>query len=159
MENNEKNEAYVIVVETGMSHECYLGENDVVVSKIHGARMYHDEIYIKSDLQRIISKYKNKQCAWLNDEKNLSIKKIVILDGNKNYQIIEPDDHYISVMYPDMKNLNIACEKVMFGIQNTTTKFLTDEEEKTLISLTKKWSNSYNKYKDEVIKQIKDNIE
>lgn len=154
MEQNEKNEAFVIVVKTESLGECYLSERDVVVSKIHCAKMYHDEIYVKSDLWRVIREYKDTQCAWLNDEKNLSIKKVVILDGDKNYKVIEPDDHCISVMYPNLPSLNIAFQKVMFGIQNSETKFLTKEEEETIVSLTRKWCKNYEKLKEETFGQI-----
>lgn len=159
MEQNEKNEAFVIVVKTESLGECYLSERDVVVSKIHGAKLYHDEIYVKSDLSRVAYQYKGTQCAWLNDEKNLSIKKVVILDGNKNYKVIEPDEHCISVMYPNLPSLNTAFQKVMFGIQNSETKFLSKEEEETIVSLTRKWCKAFDKFKEETFEQILKEIE
>lgn len=74
----ENNKGYIICVKTISLGECYLGHYDGVVSKLHSAIIYHDDIYVKSDLDRIIKKYKNTENSFFYNPKNLSIKKIEI---------------------------------------------------------------------------------
>jgi len=72
------NQAFVICVQTNELGECYLGQRDSVVSKIKGAVFHHDEMYVKSELNRIIEEYKNTDFTFFNDDSKLSIKMVEI---------------------------------------------------------------------------------
>lgn len=71
-------EAFVICVQTDELGEYYLGQIDGVMSKIRGAVFYHDEIYAKSELDRVINEFKNTNNTFLNDSNKLSIKMVEI---------------------------------------------------------------------------------
>lgn len=71
------NQAFVICIQT-KEGECYLGHRDCVVSKIRAAVFYHDDIYAKSELNRVKEKYKNTHNTFFNTESNLSIKMVEI---------------------------------------------------------------------------------
>ena len=72
------NQAFVICVQTEELGECYLGQRDGVTSKIRGAVFYHDDMYAKSELNRVLMEYKNTNNTLLNDDKKLSIKMVEI---------------------------------------------------------------------------------
>jgi len=71
------NQAFVITVQTELG-QCYLGERDGIMTKPRGAVFYHDEIYAKSELDRIISTYTYTQNTFLNDKSKLQIKLVEI---------------------------------------------------------------------------------
>lgn len=71
------NQAFVICVQTEIG-ECYLGQRDGVMSKIRGAVFYHDEIYAKSELDRVIKEFKNTNNTFFNDSSKLSVKMVEI---------------------------------------------------------------------------------
>ena len=73
----EDNQAFVICVQTEI-RECYLGQRDGVMSKIRGAVFYHDDMYAKSELDRVINEFKNTNNTFLNDSNKLSIKMVEI---------------------------------------------------------------------------------
>ncbi len=71
------NEGYVICVQCSLG-ECYVSDRDGVTSKIKAAYIYHDDIYVKSELNRIIEEYKNIKDHFFSDKTKLSIKKVEI---------------------------------------------------------------------------------
>ena len=71
------NQAFVICVQTELG-ECYLGQRDGVMSKIRGAVFYHDDMYAKSELDRVINEFKNTNNTFFNDSGKLSIKMVEI---------------------------------------------------------------------------------
>lgn len=71
------NQAFVICIQSD-NRECYLGDRDGIMAKIRGAIFYHDEMYGKSELDRIINQYKYTQNSFLNDSSKLSIKMVEI---------------------------------------------------------------------------------
>lgn len=75
--NIVKDEGFVICIQTSLG-ECYLGERDGVMTKLHSAKIYHDMPYAQSELRDLIFKYKNTEISFFNDEKKLSIKPITI---------------------------------------------------------------------------------
>ena len=48
------------------------------MSKIRGAIFYHDEIYAKSELDRVIKEFKNTNNTFFNDGSKLSTKMVEI---------------------------------------------------------------------------------
>ena len=72
------NQAFVICVQTEQLGECYLGQRDGVMSKIRGAVFYHDDMYAKSELDRVVNEYKNTNNTFFNDNSKLSIKMVEI---------------------------------------------------------------------------------
>jgi hypothetical protein len=73
----ENNQAYIICIQTEIG-ECYLGLRDSVMSKIRSAVFYHDEMYAKSELNRVIKEFKNTNNTFFNDNSKLSIKMVEI---------------------------------------------------------------------------------
>lgn len=73
----ENNQAFIICIQTEIG-ECYLGQRDSVISKIRGSVFYHDELYVKSELDRVVREFKNTNNTFFNDSNNLSIKKVEI---------------------------------------------------------------------------------
>ncbi len=73
----ENNQAFIICIQTEIG-ECYLGQRDAVISKIRGSVFYHDEMYAKSELDRVINEFKNTNNTFFNDSNKLSIKKVEI---------------------------------------------------------------------------------
>jgi len=71
------NQAFVITVQTELG-QCYLGERDSIMTKPSGAVFYHDEMYAKSELNRVISTYSYTENTFLNDKSKLSIKLVEI---------------------------------------------------------------------------------
>ena len=71
------NQAFVICVQSN-NRERYLGDRDGIMTKIRAAVFYHDEMYAKSELDRIINQYKYTQNSFLNDSNKLSIKMVEI---------------------------------------------------------------------------------
>ena len=72
------NQAFVICVQTEELGECYLGQRDGVTSKIRSAVFYHDDMYAKSELDRVVKEYKNTNNTFFNDNSKLSIKMVEI---------------------------------------------------------------------------------
>ena len=48
------------------------------MSKIRGAVFYHDDMYAKSELDRVINEFKNTNNTFFNDSNKLSIKMVEI---------------------------------------------------------------------------------
>ena len=80
MITDNDNNGYIICIKTdGFNNgECYLGINDVVVSKIRGAVNFHDKPYAEHEMRRLLEHYKNSEVSWFNGESQLNIKKIEI---------------------------------------------------------------------------------
>lgn len=68
------NEAYIICIKT--PNDCYLGHDDIVVTRMRSAKLYHDNMYAQSELNRVLNKYSNLQ--HFQDLEKLSIKKVEI---------------------------------------------------------------------------------
>ena len=75
LKNTKDNQVFIICVQTEIG-ECYLGQRDGVVSKIRGAIFYHDDMYAKSELDRVVKEFKNTNNTFFNDSSNLSIKMV-----------------------------------------------------------------------------------
>ena len=75
LDTPKDNQAFVICIQTELG-ECYLGQQDSVVSKIRSAVFYHDDVYAKSELDRVIRRYIDY--PLFNDSSKLSIKMVEI---------------------------------------------------------------------------------
>lgn len=56
---------------------CYLGENDVFVSKIKSAKIYHDEIYATSELKKLYKRNNNYEAY---DKDKLMIVQVKVTE-------------------------------------------------------------------------------
>ena len=73
----EDNQAYVICVKSD-KNTYYLGQRELIMTRIRNAVFYNDELHVKFELSEIITKYAHTQAYLLNDSKNLFIKKVEI---------------------------------------------------------------------------------
>jgi len=71
------NQAYVICIESEIGQH-YLGQRDGIMCKIIGAVFYHDEMFAKSELGRVIEEYRDIPNSFFSDVNKLSIKMIEI---------------------------------------------------------------------------------
>ena len=77
MEDLKANESFIIVIKDS-ERDYYLGHRDGIMTRIRNAVFYHDNMYAKSELQRVIDEYKATDHSFLNKAENLVIKKVEI---------------------------------------------------------------------------------
>ena len=57
-------------------------------------------------------------------------------------------------LYPNMSEMRKACYRVMRGTETLGTNILSEEENNTLRKLSEKWINEFDKYKNNLIDNI-----
>lgn len=78
MEDN--NIGYVITIQTKELGECYLMDRQGVTSKLRGAKIYHDDMYAKSELSDLLKMHhgESDDFSFFSNPKNLGIKKVEV---------------------------------------------------------------------------------
>lgn len=57
-------------------------------------------------------------------------------------------------LYPSMSEMRDACYRVMRGTETLSTNILSEEENNTLRKLSEKWINEFDKYKDNLVDEM-----